>query len=453
MSLSLDPLVPYDWQEEDINWLAEGNKLLANDCGLGKTLTAIESAKKYAMGPILVVCPRLTKLWWAFNIERQQAGLVGTCGRAGRGVKWDKIARRKTTHPLIWTIVHPAAVRLSWKDIVKVKWDTIIVDEAHRFKNRQAQQTRALNKIQARRKILMTATPYGRSPADMWALLNYIQPDTFSSYWRFDRNYVNRYWGPPRPMNQQRMAREIAPFYRKRDISILNLPPLTYSDIPVQLKPAQEKVYRELATQDYAEFATEEVVIMNALVQFLRLQQCALDPGLMLKKEDAPLYPLGEIPAKVDWLVEWLQDHEGEPVVLTSRYRKFVEKWLMPLAPKSTVVGGMTEDDVKLAMEEFERTGVLVGSLDAIKEGLNLQRANTIIVMDGSRSSTAEYQLSKRVYRVGQTKPTQIIHLVGQLSYRHMWTVDMIMRKAVTQQFDDAKTIDSYIQHIQELNR
>jgi len=34
-----------------------------------------------------------------------------------------------------------------------------------------------------------------------------------------------------------------------------------------------------------------------------------------------------------------------------------------------------------------------------------------------------------------------------------MWTVDMIMRKAVTQQFDDAKTIDSYIQHIQELNR
>jgi len=27
------------------------------------------------------------------------------------------------------------------------------------------------------------------------------------------------------------------------------------------------------------------------------------------------------------------------------------------------------------------------------------------------------------------------------------------MRKAVTQQFDDAKTIDSYIQHIQELNR
>jgi len=451
MSLSLDPLIPYDWQLEDVDWLGEANRLLANDCGMGKTLTAIESAKKYAQGPILVICPRLTKLWWAFNIERQQAGIVGVCGKAGRGVKWAKLGKRKAVYPLVWTIVHPTAVRMSINDILKVKWDTVIVDEAHRFKNRQAKQTIALRKIQARRKILMTATPYGRSPADMWALLNYIQPDQFRSFWRFDRNYVNRYWGPPRPMNQKAMAQEIAPYYKKRDIAILKLPPLTYSDVPILMKPAQEKVYRELVHQDYTEFAGEEVVIMNALVQFLRLQQCALDPGLMLKKEDAPLYPLGEIPAKVEWLQEWLEDHEGEPVVLTSRYRKFVEKWLAPLAPKATVVGGMSEDEVKLALEEFERTGILVGSLDAIKEGLNLQRANTIIVTDGSRSSTAEYQLSKRVYRVGQTKPTQIIHLVGRLNYRNAWTVDMIMRKAITQQFNDAAVVDTYIRHIQEL--
>jgi len=74
------------FQEEDVKWLMAKNRLLANACGTGKTLIAVESAKRYAQGPVLVICPRLVKEFWAEVIEAQDAGHVGVCQRAGRGI-------------------------------------------------------------------------------------------------------------------------------------------------------------------------------------------------------------------------------------------------------------------------------------------------------------------------------------------------------------------------------
>ena len=445
-------LTLFPWQQEDATWMMEQNSLLANDCGLGKTLTAVEAMKQYAQGPILVIAPRMVKEWWAETIRTQEAGLVGVCQSAGRGIPWDRVAHWGNKRPLAWVVTHPEAVRISYQQMLRIRWDTIIVDEAHRFKNRQAKQTKALWKLDARRKILLTATPYGKSPADMWALLHYMYPRVYTSYWRFYNKYVESYQPPGQRFAKVTggkdldvLAKEITPFYRRRDVSMLNLPPFTYSDVPVVLNPKQEKLYLTLVRDAYAELIGTEIILQNALVKFLRLQQCALDPGTM--SEDFPLYPLDEVPAKVEWIQEWLEDNPGEPVVITSRYRRFVEKWLRDLAPKATIVGGMKTEQVQKALKEFERTGILVGSLDAIKEGLNLQKANTMIITDGTHSSVAEYQLSKRIHRAGQTRPTQVIHLVGKLS-TNKWTVDLLMRRSVNQKFNEAQMLNEFLREI-----
>jgi len=446
-----EALTLYDWQQEDADWLGKQNSLLASDCGTGKTLIAVESAKKYAQGPILVICPRLTKEWWAETITKQRAGYPGVCGRSGRYIPWARIAKWGSRKPLAWVIVHPAAVRLAYQKMLRVRWDTIIVDEAHRMKNRKAKQTKALWKLGARRKILLTATPYGKSPADMWALLHYLYPKEYRSFWRFHDNYVQSY----RPPNQRyriiqggknlgELAAEISPYYRRRGIERLNLPPFTYTDVPVIMGPKQEALYLQLMRDAYAELVGKEIILQNALVRFLRLQQCALDPGIILDEQD----PLDEIPAKVEWLQDWLSDHPDVPVVITSRYRKFVSKWLVPLAPEATIVGGMKIDAVQEALKVFNRTGRLVGTLDAIKEGLNLHRASTMIIMDGTWSSTAEYQLSKRIHRVGQTRPCQVIHLVGKLNHRGRWSVDKLMRRAVERKFTDAELMNQFIEEL-----
>ena len=443
----------YPWQEEDALWLSKQNSLLASDCGVGKTLIAVESVKRYSKGTVLVIAPRLTKEWWKQTILEQDAGIAGICGAAGRGIAWEKVARYKGDK-LLWVIVHPEAVRISRRTIGFVKWDTIVVDEAHRFKNRGALQTKALWKLRARRKILLTATPWGKSPADMWALLHFMYPQAYRSYWRFHDDYVNDYKPPGErftivlgPKNLPQLAKEVAPVYRKRKKSevLSGLPEIIYTDVPVVIGAKQSELYEQLRRDAYAELVGQEIILENALVKFIRLQQCALDPAMMA--EGLPALPLGEKPAKVEWVLDWLQDHPDEPVVITSRYRKFVEKWLRELSPKAIIVGGMRAEAVQRALQEFQHTGRLVGSLDAIKEGLNLQRASTLINTDGTWSSTAEYQLSQRIHRVGQTRPCQVIHLVAKTEKR--WTVDKLMRKAVEQKFTNARLVDSFIKELQ----
>jgi len=447
----------YDWQEEDANWLFNQNSLLAHACGLGKTVVAVEGAKRFAQGPILVIAPRSVKPFWEQVIQEQDAGYVGVCGRAGRGIPWARIKNYGFKRPLAWVVVHPEAVRISVHELGRIYWGTIIVDEAHRFSNRNAQQTKALKRLRARRKLMLTATPYGKSPADMWALLNFLYPEEFTSYWAFFDKYVESYRAPQQrfsvvmgPKNLPRLARLVGPYYKRRKKSeVLNLPPLVYTDAPVVINGAQEQLYLKLRRDMYAELIGQEIVLPNALAMMVRLQQCALDPNLMLGEETEVL-ALGKIPAKVEWLAEWLEDHPNESVVIVSRFRKFVEKWLRGLAPEATIVGGMSLSQTQAALATFERTGRLVGSLDSVKEGLNLQRASTMIVMDGMWSSTAEYQLSQRIHRVGTVRSCNVIHLVGRLETSRKSTVDELLRNAVTKKWKDAEMVNEFIKNLQE---
>lgn len=449
------------WQEEDAAWVTQQNSLLAHDCGLGKTLIAVEAGKRYLRGrrgaKVLVVCPRLSKEWWAEVIEAQDAGFAGICGRAGRlpRAQWRKLATYNGDKPA-WLIVHPTAVRMAVQDLASFDWDAIIVDEAHRFKNRKAQQTKALRKITADWKLMLTATPYGKAPDDMWALLRWLYPHRYTSYWRFYEQYVE--YVPIQvsrrtvkkklgPKDLPALAKEVEPFYlRRTKDEILDLPPVTYQDRPVAIGGVQEKLYLKLVREAYAELYGKEVILENSLVRIMRLQQCSLDPALM-----APGLPdliKGQTPAKVEWLQDWLEDNPNEPTVITSRYRTFVEKWLVDLAPGAVIVGGMKGHEVQAALKNFQRTGRLVGSLDAIKESLNLQRASTLIVMDGKWSSVDEYQLRNRIHRMGQTRPCTVIHLVGKLASNKKYTVDKLMRRAVQQKLSEAELLNEFIRSL-----
>ena len=442
----MQTLLPY--QEEAVLKMASCNTLLADDCGVGKTVTAVEAGKRYAKGPILVITPRPVKDWWAHTIREQDAGFVGVTRQAGRGVPYERIDtwQRRFNKPL-WVITHPEAVRLSWKALSQVRWDWIISDEAHRFKNRKAQQTKALWKIGwGCRRIAMTATPYGKSPADMWALLHWLYPKQYTSYWEFFGKYVNAYQPPGRPykiikgpMNLKALGKEIAPFYlRRTKEEVLDLPSLSEYDIPLTMAPKQEVLYETLRKDAYAELSGQEVVLENALVRLLRLQQCALDPQLMVE-EDA----WAEIPTKVAWLQAWLEDHPNEGVVIVSRFRKFVDKWLRDLAPDACIVGGMPNYQIEDALATFQRTGRLVGSLAAVCEGLNLQRASTLIIMDGTWSLVQDYQLRQRIHRLGSTKPCQVLNLVA------LRTVDGLLRKGLKRKWSQSLLLEGFIKEVQ----
>jgi SNF2 family DNA or RNA helicase len=108
----------------------------------------------------------------------------------------------------------------------------------------------------------------------------------------------------------------------------------------------------------------------------------------------------------------------------------------------------MKDQEIRKALKRFQETGRMVGTLDAIKESLNLQRASTMIVFDGTWSAAGAYQLTQRIYRQGQTRHCQVIHLVGKV--RDKYTVDMLQRQSVKKAFNEAQLVNEFVKQLRE---
>jgi len=438
----------YPFQAEIIPAIRERNFLLADDCGLGKTYTAL-AASKVAKGPVLVVCPKSAKGWWEKVLLEEGEQVLVT--RTGGRLHWSLVGDTR-----MYVVTHPEGLRMSIDQVPK-SWDWIIGGEAHRFKSRKAKQTRALWKLKANRKLALTATPYGRSPADLWALLRWLYPDKYTSFWRFVGKYVRTYQ-PPRatytmflgPKNLSQLAEEIAPFFRKKrkEDVVEELPELIEAEVPVLINGEQARLYKDILQESYVEFqgldASDRrmvnLVMPNVLARLTRLHQVACDPGLIGARADS---------AKVRWLQEWLEDNPDEPVIIVSKYRRFVERHKAELK-MPVYVGGMSARQQRQALERFEKTGCLLATLDAVCESLNLQRAATMIVVDGHWSSTKAYQLKNRIHRIGQTRTCQVIHLLATFAEgRRRTTIDHLVRRAVKRQVSEYEVLQQVVREVQ----
>jgi SNF2 family DNA or RNA helicase len=60
------------------------------------------------------------------------------------------------------------------------RWGYLIVDEAHRLKNRSSLLFEALAKVNASRRLLLSGTPLQNNLGELWSLLSFILPDVFT---------------------------------------------------------------------------------------------------------------------------------------------------------------------------------------------------------------------------------------------------------------------------------
>lgn len=66
---------------------------------------------------------------------------------------------------------------LDFNDVIlSIPFQFIVVDEAHRLKNKNAKILSALKRMPCKRSLLLTGTPIQNNTSELWSLLNYIHP-------------------------------------------------------------------------------------------------------------------------------------------------------------------------------------------------------------------------------------------------------------------------------------
>ena len=213
-----------DFQAEGVAWLERqgGRGLLADEQGTGKTVQVTAYAHKNRMFPMLVVCPNTLKLNWRNEIIAM-TGQLYRINVVGKEYSKRQTLRRAERHPnVVYSKVPTAGC-----DIYIVNYDILAanvgefealglrymaVDESHKIKNPEAKRTKAMLRLAVgewdekqrggqRKRIkvgdgiqavtLMSGTPAGSRPVEMWTSVQTVAPwvPEFSKFTRFGFRY------------------------------------------------------------------------------------------------------------------------------------------------------------------------------------------------------------------------------------------------------------------------
>ena len=108
--------------------------------------------------------------------------------RYNRGTKTQK--KELCKFNILLTSYH--IVLSDWEELRSIRWRCLVVDEAHRLKNRDSQLWQAMKMMQKDSILLLTGTPLQNGIREMWSLLHFIAPEQFPSELEFAAAFENK---------------------------------------------------------------------------------------------------------------------------------------------------------------------------------------------------------------------------------------------------------------------
>lgn len=432
------PDVPGDsrlrpYQRVDVEFLSRiPHGGIFNEMRTGKTPTVLGVVNKRGFKRVGIIAPASTLYNWQREVKfwtgRDAVVVVGNPNQ--RGELYQQFRKDEEFFFIISYEVLSKDVRLC-----KFEMDALIVDEIHKIRNRTTKQAKAVFQLgkRAAHRYALTGTPAVRAADDVWAILHFLYPDKFPSYWQFVERYMHeevdyyslmgfRSSGRAKREKELEQILEIMSTSRKqRDPDVMPwLPKKVYKYEYLDPYDKQRKVYESVRdTFTYKEAGNVLIDAPNPLAQLTRLRQIGVDPRLL--GVDA-----GSI--KTDYILEWLDEHKGEPLLVFStftEYLKYLEEVLKRMRIKVGRISGDTPAKKRQEVVDAFQNGelqVLLLNIKAAGAGLTLDRAETAIFLDREFNPADNHQAEDRLTptRKERVHPMTVIILMLRDSYDEM---------------------------------
>lgn len=448
---------PRDYQMKAIELGISTNALIADDTGLGKTLVGARIAKhrqdlREGAAPVLVVTTKQTRAQWKAFLLEEYPDLEVVIVDTKVGLNPATVNKSQ-----MWIITH-YEILSRHEALGKIYWECIIADEAHLFRNRQTDRAKYLKKLHSSHRVALTATPMDKHPAELWSLLNWLEPTKYRGYWAFFHKHVIAkpgYMGhlkiEPGALNPEALAAELAPRFLRRlkDEVAPELPPNQQVLVPLIMEEKQARWYKAIEEADdlivdldsFEEGVTPErwvelnggaqLLIPNVLAKTIRLLQVSTDPPLIV--EGATRQPPS---SKLEWVQEFTESNPDTSFVIFTQFRE-TALWLSRRVNATPIVGGRAVPDVSKATR-------LVATTAAGGAGLDLPHIDVAIFVDTVYSSILMTQALGRIHRMNITRPKMTYFLLNE------GTVDDVILGASQEKLDKTQLVYNLVMRIKK---
>lgn len=448
----------YPFQRAGVAFLALAERaLLGDEVGTGKTVQTIMALRRlhsygHDVFPAVCVVPNSTKGQWAQHWEEWWPDLRVEV------VDGSATKRRKILEtPADVYVIHWQAVRLHSRlapyggirllrcgehrggdpdlkesrcqvherELQQLPVRTVVVDEAHRMKDATSQQTRAVWAVQRGREVryrfALTGTPVADHPGDLWPIMHGLVPEEYPTRESYEKRYCLSAWSPFGGLNivgiNPQHRDEFFAFFDARfrrmpkALVVPFLPPVVYERRDAFMSPKQAKAYREMEEDLMTRDEEGKLIIaLGSLARNTRLIQFA---SAMARVNEEGDVRLSEPSPKLDVLEEILED-AAKPVVVCAEHRQLIELASARLEkrkiPHHCLVGGLTSDQRTRMLQDLDEgvVRVLLFTMSAGGEGVNMTRADTIVRLQRSWSMLTNVQALGRVHRIGSEQHDSI---------------------------------------------
>ncbi len=436
-------LRPY--QQEGVSWLhfLQSNNLggcLADDMGLGKTLQTLAllqwnreqmlagrdaiteqtednvqpGARQMTLfGSItppatsLIIVPASLCHNWHNEISRFCPSMRTLIHY---GAARNKSASNFTGYDIIISSYH--TVRQDIDMLTRINFFYVVLDESQHIKNPASHIYRAVMRLRADHRLVLTGTPVENSLTDLWTQLNFVNPGLLGSLAFFKREFARPIEKNFEEEKEKRLRKIIQPFIMRRtkEAVVRELPPVTEQVIHCDMSDEQAAIYereksavRNSILENIESVGIEKSAII-VLQGLMRLRQLANHPVLT-----NDTYSGGS--GKYDTIIHNIESvvAEGHKILVFSSFVKHLElfpDWLNANSIGFAMLTGSTRNRESV-IESFRRNEsirVFLISLKAGGVGLNLTEADYVFILDPWWNPASEIQALSRAHRIGQEK-------------------------------------------------
>jgi SNF2 family DNA or RNA helicase len=434
-------LTPYPYQERDIEFLVshDGTGIVATQVGGGKTLIAIEVAKRLATGTNLVIAPKGThKRAWHRTILRQIPNAeVRYINSTKAGVQaFDDLVAGVDA----WYLVTPEFFRrFHWRG---VEPDLAVFDEIHRASNRQSKTAKMLHTLKAKRRLGLSGTIAGNRIEGFWSVLRWIYPEMAGrSFWAWVDQYcqtekdyfagivVTAEKKPGLIVSQipayvRHLKREKCCEFHQEGMDA-DLPNTVQMERLVQLLPEQKRVYKKMEEDLFVWLGENPLITEVPVATRIRLRQITL--GVPSISETGEVFFAEDCKStKLEELYSIIGDHpDGEPMLILTHSQKFasvVTKRLAKDGYSAFEWSGMASQKQRdKALEQFIAGEIqyIVAVIAAIGEGTDglQERCSTVVWLSKDDNRLLNEQAAGRLDRQGQKRAVVSYEIIAEDTY------------------------------------